>query len=162
MNVYEYVFRTISGTTLPLRNYRSQPILIVNTASECGYTPQYTGLQRIWEDYRQSGLMVIGVPCNDFGEQEPGDEDQIAEFCEANYRVSFPLTCKQSVHGLSAHPLFQAIRDEVGEDAVPRWNFWKYLFDRDGELVGFWPSKIEPQDPSITHQIECHLNSWVL
>ena len=162
MNVYEYVFRSIGGATMPLGNYRSQPILIVNTASECGYTPQYIGLQRIWEDYRQSGLVVIGIPCNDFGEQEPGDEDQIAEFCETTYQVNFPLTSKTSVHGFGAHPLFQALRDEMGEDTVPRWNFWKYLFGREGDLVGFWPSKIEPDDPVITHQIERNLNSWIL
>jgi glutathione peroxidase len=161
MNVHEYVFLSISGAPMPLSNYRGQPILIVNTASECGYTPQYAQLQRIWEDYRQSSLMVIGIPSNDFGQQEPGDEAEIAEFCETNYSVNFPMTSKQSVHGISAHPLFQALRDEAGEDSVPRWNFWKYLFGRDGGLVAFWPSRVTPDDPAMTHQIERNISSWV-
>jgi glutathione peroxidase len=161
MNVYEYFFTSITGTSLPLRNYRGQPLLIVNTASKCGYTPQYQKLQRIWEDYRQSGLTVIGIPSNDFGEQEPDDEDAILEFCDANYNITFPMTAKQHVMGLSAHPLFVAIREEIGEDAVPRWNFYKYLFDRQGQLLEFWPSAVEPDDPLITHQIERNLHSWI-
>lgn len=162
MNVFEYVFVSINGASMPLRNYQGQPILIVNTASECDYTPQYGTLQKIWEDYRHSGLMVIGVPCNDFGNQEPGDEEQIAQFCQSEYEVGFPLTGKYSVMGLSAHPLFTEIREEFGDDAAPRWNFWKYLFDRNGQLAGFWPSKVTPDDPLITHQIERNLQSWIL
>ena len=162
MNVYEYFFTSLGGASLPLSNYRGQPILLVNTASECGYTPQYQKLQQIWDDYRQSNLVVVGVPSNDFGEQEPGDEDAIAEFCTTNYRVNFPMTNKQHVMGRSAHPLFVAIREECGEDASPRWNFFKYLFDRQGQLLEFWPSAVEPDDPQITHQIERNLHSWIL
>lgn len=162
MNVFEYVFMTVSGSRLALSYYQGQPILIVNTASECGYTPQYEGLQRLWLDYKESGLVVLGIPCNDFGEQEPGDEDAIAEFCETNYQVSFPIAAKYNVMGISAHPLFHAIREEFGDDATPRWNFYKYLFDRNGQMVDFWPSKVTPDDSSITHQIECNLQSWVL
>lgn len=162
MNVHEYFFTSLGGTSMPLNNYRGQPILIVNTASQCGYTPQYQKLQLIWEDYRQSGLVVVGIPCNDFGEQEPGDEDVIAEFCTTNYGVTFPMTSKQHVLGLAAHPLFAALREEVGEDAIPRWNFYKYLFDKQGQLLEFWPSAIEPDDPKITHQIERNLHSWIL
>jgi glutathione peroxidase len=162
MNVFEYVFTSINGASLPLRNYQGQPLLLVNTASKCGYTPQYTKLQRIWEDYRQSGLVIIGIPSNDFGEQEPDDEDVIAEFCSSNFNVSFPMTTKQKVMGLGTHPLFVAIREEFGEDAAPRWNFFKYLFDRQGQMLGFWPSAVEPDDPVITHQIERNLQSWVL
>ena len=162
MNVFEHVFVSISGARMPLFNYQGQPLLIVNTASECGYTPQYQQLQRIWMDYRQSGLFVIGIPCNDFGNQEPGDEEAIAEFCDANYGVNFPMTAKYSVMGRSAHPLFHAIREEFGEDASPRWNFYKYLFNRNGQLVDFWPSKVLPDDTAITHKIEVNLQSWVL
>ncbi len=162
MNVFEYVFRSIRNTTLPLRNYQGQPILLVNTASACGYTPQYRALQRIWEDYRQSNLVIIGMPCNDFGEQEPGDEAEIAEFCDTNYHVTFPMTSKISVMGHSAHPMFHALRDEYGDDVTPRWNFHKYLFDKQGNLVEFWPSVTEPMDPAITHQIERNLSSWIL
>jgi glutathione peroxidase len=162
MNVFEHVFVSINGGRMPLSNYQGQPLFIVNTASECGFTPQYRQLQRIWMDYRQSGLIVIGIPCNDFGNQEPGSEEEIAEFCDTNYQVNFPMTAKYSVMGISAHPLFHAIREEFGEDATPRWNFHKYLFDRNGQLVDFWPSKVVPDDSAITHQIECNLQSWVL
>jgi glutathione peroxidase len=116
----------------------------------------------MWMDYRQSGLIVVGMPCDDFGNQEPGDEDSIAEFCETNYQVSFPMTVKYHVMGVSAHPMFHAIREEFGEDATPRWNFHKYLFDRNGQMIDFWPSKVRPDDPAVTHKIECNLQSWVL
>jgi len=147
---------------MPLSRFQGQPILIVNTASECGHTPQYQELQRLGIDYKHSGLVVIGMPCDDFGHQEPGDEDTIAAFCETNYQVSFPMTGKYSVMGISAHPLFHAIREEFGDDAIPRWNFHKYLFDRTGQLIGFWPSAVRPEDSAITHQIERNLQSWVL
>ena len=162
MNVFEYVFASLGGGSLALSNYQGQPILIVNTASECGFTPQYQELQRLWMDYQKSGLVVIGIPCDDFGGQEPGDDESIAGFCETNYQVSFPMTGKCEVLGLDAHPIFNAIREEFGTDAMPNWNFYKYLFDRSGQLVGFWPSKVSPEDTAITHEIECNLQSWVL
>jgi glutathione peroxidase len=162
MNVFEYVFVSLGGGSLAMSNYQGQPIFIVNTASECGYTPQYQELQHLWMDYKQSGLVVIGMPSDDFGHQEPGDEESIAEFCETNFHISFPMTGKYSVMGLDAHPIFHAIREEFGDDALPRWNFHKYLFDRTGQLVGFWPSKVPPDDPAITHEIECNLQSWIL
>ncbi len=162
MNVYEYVFVSIRGGSMPLSNFRGQPLFIVNTASECGYTPQYAQLQRLWMDYKQSGLVVIGIPCNDFGQQEPGDEESILDFCETNYQVNFPMTGKYNVMGVSGHPMFHAIREEFGDDATPRWNFHKYLFDRNGQMVDFWPSGVAPDDSAITHKIECNLQSWVL
>ena len=162
MNVFEYVFVSLHGAPMPFSNYRGQPILLVNTASECEFTPQYQQLQRIWMDYRQSGLIVIGMPCDDFGHLEPGDEEAIAEFCETNYQVGFPMTGKYNIMGMSAHPLFHAIREEFGDDATPRWNFHKYLFDRQGQMIGSWRSEIAPNDPLITHQIECNLQSWIL
>lgn len=161
MNIHEYFFTSLRGASLPLSNYRGQPILIVNTASECGYTPQYQKLQLIWEDYRQSGLVVVGIPSNDFGEQEPGDEETIDDFCTTNYSVSFPMTNKQHVIGRSAHPLFIALREEIGEDVSPKWNFWKYLFGRQGDLLAFWPSDVQPDDSKITHEIEKNLQSWI-
>ena len=162
MNVFEFVFVSVNGARMPLSNYQGQPLFIVNTASECEYTPQYTALQRIWMDYKQSGLVVIGIPCDDFGHKEPSDEDAIAEFCETNYQVNFPMTGKYNLMGISAHPMVHTIREEFGDDAVPRWNFHKYLFDRTGQMIGFWRSDVTPNDPAITHQIECNLQSWVL
>lgn len=162
MNVHEYFFTSMSGASLPLGNYRGQPILIVNFATQCEFTPQLQKLQMVYDDYRQSGLVVVGIPSRDFGETEPGDEDSIAEFCESEYRITFPMTGIQSVMGRGAHPLFVAMREEYGEDTSPRWNFYKYLFDRQGQLLEHWPSAIEPDDPKITHQIERNLHSWIL
>lgn len=147
---------------MPLSNYQGQPILLVNTASECGYTPQYTALQKIWEDYRHSGLVVIGMPCDDFGHQEPASEPEIEVFCRSEYNVTFPMTRKYHVMGVSAHPIFHALREEFGNDVSPRWNFSKYLFDGNGQLVQFWPSKVKPDAAAITHKIECNLQSWGL
>jgi len=162
MNVHEFVFTSLDGSAMPLRNYQGQPVLIVNTASKCEFTPQYRALERIWSDYRQSGLIIIGMPCNDFGNQEPGTEEEIAEFCTTQYNIKFPMTKKYNVMGKSAHPVFRAVREEFGDDVMPRWNFYKYLFDHSGQMVDFWPSKVAPNDLAITHQIECNLHSWVL
>ena len=162
MNVHEFVFMSIDNAPMPLRNYQGQPILFVNTASECEFTPQLQALERIWKDYQQSGLIVIAMPCNDFGQQEPGTEEEIAEFYRSEFGVTFLMTGKYNVMGLSAHPMFSILREEFGDDVSPRWNFYKYLFDRNGQFVEFWPSKVRPEDPAITHQIECNLQSWVL
>lgn len=162
MNIYEHYFKSLRGAPLAMSKFQGQPIMIVNTASECGYTPQYQQLQRLWMEYRGGGLVVVGIPSNDFGEQEPGDDEAIDEFCHSNYGVTFPMTTKTHVIGAEAHPLFQNMRDEFGEDALPKWNFFKYFFDRYGQLVEYWPSKIEPDDPLITHHIERNLQSWVL
>lgn len=162
MNIYEHYFKSLRGAPLAMSKFQGQPILVVNTASECGYTPQYLKLQRLWMEYRGGGLVVVGIPSNDFGEQEPGDDEAIDEFCYSNYGVTFPMTTKTHVIGGEAHPLFQNMRDEFGESAIPNWNFCKYFFDRYGQLVEFWPSKIEPDDPLITHHIEVNLQSWVL
>lgn len=162
MNIFEYVFTSISGAPMRFDTWTGQPILLCNTASECGYTPQFAGLQRLWEDYRHSGLIVVGMPSNDFGAQEPGDEEEIFRFVTEEYNVTFPMTAKQSVMGMTAHPLFHALRDEYGDDVMPRWNFHKYLFNEKGDMVDFWASSVEPNDPAISHQIERNLQSWIL
>ena len=162
MNVFENVFVSIDGLRMSLSRFQGQPIFIVNTASECEYTPQYQELQRLWLDYKESGLVVIGMPCDDFGHLEPGDEDSIADFVTEKFQVSFPMTGKYHAMGISAHPMFHAIREEFGDDATPHWNFHKYLFDRTGQMVSFWPAEVPPDDSAITHQIECNLQSWVL
>ncbi|MGH6961466.1 MAG: glutathione peroxidase, partial [Dongiaceae bacterium] len=127
---------------------------VVNTASECGFTPQYAGLERLWQAYRARGLVVLGVPSNDFGRQEPGDSAGIQAFCTKNYGVDFPLTAKQTVIGGEAHPFYRWIVAEFGEAAAPRWNFHKYLVARDGSLAALWPSTVDPLDPEITQAIE--------
>ena len=131
--------------------------LIVNVASECGYTPQYAELQQLWEKYRERGLVVLGVPCNDFGAQEPGAATEIGAFCEKNYGVSFPLADKARITAQPRHPFYQAVAQAIGEDQLPRWNFHKYLVGADGELLGSWPSKVSPLSKEITAAIEAAL-----
>ncbi|NJN46822.1 MAG: glutathione peroxidase [Candidatus Competibacteraceae bacterium] len=153
MTAHDFDFTTLDQQPLALKNFKGHPILIVNTASECGYTPQYADLQTLWESYRDRGLIVLGVPSNDFGQQEPGEEETIRAFCTANFGIDFPLTAKQRVIGGDAHPFYRWIAEQVGEDGAPRWNFYKYLLDGDGNLVDMWPSRVEPLDQEITAAI---------
>ena len=162
MRVYDYRFESIIDTSMPLDRWSGQPLLLVNTASECGFTPQYAKLQALWEEYRFSNLVVIGIPCNEFGEQEPEDEATIHQFCTSNYNVTFPMTAKQSIIGTHPHPLFIAMREQYTRDILPRWNFYKYLFGNDGGLLHHWPSDVEPDDPNFRHEIEVNLSSWSL
>ena len=157
MNAYDYSFTSITGSPLPLADFSGNVILLVNTASECGFTPQYAELQSLWQNYREKGLVVIGVPSNDFGEQEPGDGDSIQTFCQKNYGVDFVLTSKEQVSGANAHPLYRDIVEELGGAAKPKWNFHKYLFDTHGELVELWPSKVEPNAPEIQTALKQYL-----
>jgi glutathione peroxidase len=154
MNAHDFSFTAIDGTALPLAAYRGRPVLLVNTASFCGFTPQYAELEALWRRYRERGLVVIGVPSNDFGAQEPGSAQEIREFCEKSYAVDFPLTEKQTVIGAAAHPFFRWIADELGEAGAPRWNFHKYLVGPDGSLAGAWPSSVRPNDGAILAELE--------
>lgn len=131
--------------------------LVVNTASACGYTPQYAELQQLWERYRPRGLVVLGVPCNDFGAQEPGDAAQIRSFCQQHYGVSFPLAGKVSITGPERHPFYRSVAEAIGEENLPRWNFHKYLVAADGTLLGSWPSKVAPLSKEITDAIDAAL-----
>jgi glutathione peroxidase len=142
--------------------WQGQPVVLVNTASACGYTPQYRKLQMLFEEYRRSGLIVLAIPCNDFGAQEPGSNEQIAEFCSSQYQISFPVTTKQSIIGKNPHRLFVDLLEEFGDDILPRWNFHKYLFGRDGELIEHFPSSTEPDDPGFRNHIERNLGGWTL
>jgi glutathione peroxidase len=154
------MFRSINGASMPLERWTGQPLLLVNTASECGFTRQYAKLQAFWIEYNPTGLMVIGMPCNDFGEQEPGDEEAIAEFCTTEFNVTFPMTEKVSIMGRHPHPLFIAMREEYTSEILPRWNFFKYLFGREGNLIKHWPSEVEPDDSGFRHEVERNLGSW--
>jgi glutathione peroxidase len=129
-------------------------VLVVNTASFCGYTPQYRDLEALWQKYRERGLVVLGVPSNDFGQQEPGTATEIKEFCETTYDIDFPLAEKQKVVGADAHPFYRWVVAEFGEAAAPKWNFHKYLVAPDGSLAQLWPSDVKPLDPEITAAIE--------
>ncbi|MCP4329867.1 MAG: glutathione peroxidase [Alphaproteobacteria bacterium] len=154
MTAHAFEFTAISGDRLPLSAFAVTAVLVVNTASECGYTPQYADLQKLADSYGTAGLVVLGVPSNDFGAQEPGDEAAIRAFCSDRYGIAFPMTEKVAVIGVEAHPLYRWIAETLGEDHAPRWNFHKYLIGPDGELVGAWPSAVKPLAPEITAAVE--------
>ena len=154
MNAFDFSFIAIDGGSLPLAAWRGRPLLVVNTASFCGFTPQYADLEALWRRYRARGLVVIGVPSNDFGAQEPGTAAEIKAFCGTRYAVDFPLTEKQPVVGPAAHPFFRWIAEELGDSGAPSWNFHKYLVAPDGSLGGLWPSSVRPTDPAVIAEIE--------
>jgi glutathione peroxidase len=153
-DAYRFEFVSIEGERLPLEAWRGRPVLVVNTASFCGYTPQYSDLESLWQRFRGRGLVVLGIPSNDFGRQEPGSAAEIIEFCTTNYAVDFPLTQKCRVIGGQAHPFYRWIAESLGEAGAPRWNFHKYLVGPDGQLAGAWPAQISPMDSRITDEIE--------
>ena len=162
MNVFEFRFRSLHGATMALEQWSGQPLLIVNTASECGYTRQYAGLQSLWMEYRPTGLIVIGVPCNDFGEKEPLDGEELDAHYWDVHRVNFPVTGRIEIIGRNPHPLFISLREEYSNDIMPQGNFYKYLFGRDGELLEHWSSEVEPDDSGLHHQIERNVSAWCL
>jgi glutathione peroxidase len=135
-----------------LCQYAGKVLLVVNTASNCGYTPQYDGLEKLYRRYRDKGFAVLGFPANDFGSQEPGTNKEIAEFCQVNYNISFPVFAKSSVVGAKANPLFRELASQTGKP--PRWNFHKYLLDRAGRPVAAFESAVEPDDHRLISQIE--------
>jgi glutathione peroxidase len=155
--VYGYAFKAIDGHLLPLEAYRGKVLLIVNTASLCGFTRQYAGLQTLYGKYRDKGLVVLGVPSNDFGRQEPGSAPEIKKFCETNFNITFPLADKVKVTGADAHPFFAQVREELGYWARPRWNFYKYLIGRDGHIVAWFSCVTAPCSGAIEKAVEAEL-----
>lgn len=156
-SAFDYTFTAIDGRPMPLDQWRGKVLLVVNTASFCGFTQQYKGLQALHETYESRGLVVIGVPSNDFGGQEPGSSEQIKEFCEGAFGITFPLTEKVSVKGSAAHPLYRWVSDVLGASAQPGWNFHKYLIGRDGRSVQSFPSGVTPQSTELVSAIEQQL-----
>ena len=146
--LFDIPVTTIKGEQKTLKDFGGKAVLVVNTASKCGFTPQYKGLENIWQQYKDQGLVVLGFPCNQFGKQEPGSAEAISEFCELNYGVSFPLLSKIEVNGAGAHPLFSELKRRapglLGSKAV-KWNFTKFLVDRDGKVRRFAPTTTPEQ-----------------
>ncbi len=157
MSAHDFSFTTIDGKPLALKDLAGKAVLVVNVASYCGFTPQYTDLQKLHETYGSRGLVVLGVPSNDFGAQEPRGEAEIAKFCKSMYGVGFPLTTKQKVIGPDAHAFYRWIATQAGEGAAPKWNFHKYLIGKDGSLLGAWPSRVRPGSGEITEAVETAL-----
>ncbi len=156
---HDFTFRSIDGEPLPLSSFRGKAVLVVNVASQCGLTPQYSGLEELWREKRDGGLVILGVPANDFGAQEPGTENEIRTFCETRFAVDFPMTAKEHVIGSEARPLYKWVAGELGEDAAPKWNFHKYLFDRDGKIAGTFGSRTEPNAPDLVAAIDAALTA---
>jgi glutathione peroxidase len=150
----DFALEGLNGEALPLSQFARRPMVIVNTASQCGFTPQYAGLERLWNSHRADGLVVIGVPSNDFGGQEPGDHAAIAKFSREAYGVDFPMTAKVHVRGPAAHPLFRWLAERGGVFARPRWNFYKYLIGRDGDLKDWFSSLTPPESGRVTAAIK--------
>ena len=157
-SAYDYSFTTLIGEKpLPLAQFKGKVILIVNTASQCGFTKQYSGLQKLYDDYAGKGLVILGVPANDFGGQEPGSSEDIAQFCKLNYGVTFPMTAKQAVSGDKAHPFYVWAKDTLGFGTAPKWNFHKYLVARDGTLIDHFNSTTAPDSERLIKAVEAAL-----
>jgi glutathione peroxidase len=156
MTAFAFSFAGLDGADIKLAAHAGKPILVVNTASQCGYTPQYGGLQQLWTRYRERGLVIVAVPSNDFGGQEPGGASEIKEMANHVYGITFPLAEKAVVKGASSHPFYKWAASERPLD-VPRWNFHKYLIGRDGRLAASFPSDVEPNDPRVIAAIEKEL-----
>ena len=147
-------FTSITGQPLDLTTLGAKAILVVNTASRCGYTPQYAGLQALYEANKADGLVIVGVPSNDFGGQEPGTEEDVKSFCEINYGVTFPLTRKYAVTGEAQHPFYRSAINALGDPALPKWNFHKILVSGDGTPLKAYPSSVKPGDAGLAADIE--------
>ena len=158
-SAHDFAFTSIEGQPLPLAQFEGKVVLVVNTASRCGYTPQYSDLQAVWTRYRERGLVVLGVPSNDFGGQEPGSESEIKTFCEVNFDIDFPMTAKVHVKGEEAHPFYKWAADRAGSDGTPRWNFHKYLLGPQGQLVGWFSTPTAPTSNEVTRTIEAQLSA---
>jgi glutathione peroxidase len=148
-NVYEFSAQTLTGKPRRMSDFKGSVLLVVNTASKCGFTPQYAGLEALYKKYKDKGLVVLGFPSNQFGEQEPGADTEIAEFCEMNYGVTFPMFAKVDVNGKSAHPLFKYLTSTkkglLGSEAI-KWNFTKFLVGRDGTVLERYAPTTKPED----------------
>ena len=157
MGIYDISAKTIEGSEQKLAGYKGKTLLVVNVASKCGFTPQYQGLEELWRKYKGKGLVILGFPCDQFGHQEPGNEDEIKNFCSLNYEVSFPMFAKVEVNGGGTHPLYQLLKSEapgvLGSEGI-KWNFTKFLVDKTGKVVKRYgsvdtPEKIEKDIEAI-------------
>ena len=151
---YDFKINSINGEELNLSSFTGKTILLVNVASKCGFTKQYDDLQKLYEDYREKGLVVVGIPSNQFGGQEPGTETEIKNFCETNFNINFPMTSKYDVKGDNAHPLYIWAKENFGRSAIPKWNFHKILINKEGKIHNTYGSFVKPMSKKITLEIE--------
>ena len=151
---FDLSIKNISGEELNLNQFKGKTILLVNVASKCGFTRQYTGLQALYDQYKERGLVVIGIPSNQFGGQEPASNSEIKDFCETNFNITFPLTDKIDVKGENAHELYLWAKENYGKSTIPKWNFHKILINKEGKIQDTFNSFIEPLSKKIIKQIE--------
>jgi glutathione peroxidase len=155
--VLDFTLNSLDGKPAPLAEYRGKVVLIVNVASRCGYTPQYTGLEKIYEKYKDQGFVILGFPANNFGGQEPGTNEEIKTFCSSKYQVTFPMYSKVSVKGADSTPLYQFLTDKQSNPATAgeiKWNFTKFLVDRNGKVIARFEPAITPESADVTGAIE--------
>ena len=151
---YDFELVSITGETISLDKYEGKAVLLVNVASNCGFTKQYTDLQNLWEKYKERDLIVLGVPSNQFGMQEPGTNNEIKDFCETNFNINFPMTSKYDVKGENAHEIYKWAKDTFGKSAVPKWNFHKILIDKKGKIYETYASFTNPMSKKIIKELE--------
>jgi len=151
-SIYDFSLKTIDGAPAPLSSYKGKVVLLVNVASKCGYTPQYAGLEKLYEKYRDKGFVIVGIPANNFGAQEPGTNEEIKTFCSRNYNVTFPMMSKVSVKGGDQAPLYGYLTGKTGGDI--KWNFTKFLIDKKGNIVSRFESAVTPESAEMTQAIE--------
>ena len=154
VSLFDFTVNTLAGQPQPLSAYQGKVVLAVNVASKCGFTPQYAGLEKLYERFRDRGLVILGFPCNQFGAQEPGSPAEIQSFCSATYGVTFPLFAKVDVKGPHQAPVYRFLTQEFGE---PQWNFHKYLVGKDGKVLQAFPSRVAPDSPELVAAIEAAL-----
>ena len=151
---YDFNFNDLDGSILKLSEYKDKVIVVVNVASQCGFTKQYEDMQEVWEKYQQKGIVMLGVPSNDFGNQEPGNSEEIKNFCEAKFGITFPMTEKVSVKGENAHPFYKWAKENYGNSAVPKWNFHKIIIGKNGKIEDTFASITNPSSKKFINSLE--------
>ena len=151
---YEFSFKDLDGSSLKLSEYKNKVIVVVNVASQCGFTKQYDDMQKIWENYQAKGVVMLGIPSNDFGQQEPGSNEDIKTFCEAKFGITFPMTEKVSVKGDAAHPFYIWAKKNYGNSAIPKWNFHKIIIDKSGNVAETFSSMTNPSSKKFIKTID--------
>ena len=156
--IYDFEIESITGEKINFSKYKHKVILLVNVASQCGFTKQYTDLQKLWETYKDKGLIVVGFPSNQFGEQEPGTNVEIQKFCKVNFDINFPMTTKINVKGENIEPIYKWALENYGKKAIPKWNFYKILINKHGKIEQTYSSMTNPMSKKMTKDIEEILN----
>ena len=151
---YDFKFKNLDGSNLNLSEFKEKVIIVINVASQCGFTNQYEDMQNIWEKYQKKDVVILGVPSNDFGQQEPGNSQEIKNFCEAKFGISFPMTEKVSVKGTNAHPFYSWAHKNFGKSAIPKWNFHKIIIDKNGKVAETFSSLTNPSSGKFIKALE--------